>query len=251
MTVLAVKDIARNFGGIRAVDGVSFEAEQAEIVGIIGPNGSGKSTLFNLLTGTLKPTAGTITLFDRDITKLPAYKIARAGLGRTFQTSSVFPALSALENVRLAAQARSGGSLRLWGSTKGSVRRAKECLAQVRLADRADHHMVYLAAFAYVESVVAAGIQVYRYEDGFLHQKVVLVDDIAATVGSANFDNRSFRLNFELTAIVADAAFTRDMEEMLEADFARARRVAPDELAARSFPFRFAVRLCRLASPVL
>lgn len=103
MTVLAVKDIARNFGGIRAVDGLSFAVQQAEIVGIIGPNGSGKSTLFNLLTGTLKPTAGTITLFDRDITKLPAYKIARAGLGRTFQIPALFVNMTVRENLWTSA----------------------------------------------------------------------------------------------------------------------------------------------------
>ena len=68
MTVLAVDELSRSFGGIHAVDGVTFDVEQAEIVGIIGPNGSGKSTLFNLLTGALKPDAGTITLFGRDIT---------------------------------------------------------------------------------------------------------------------------------------------------------------------------------------
>lgn len=103
MTVLAVKDIARNFGGIRAVDGLSFAVQQAEIVGIIGPNGSGKSTLFNLLTGTLKPTAGTITLFDRDITNLPAYKIARAGLGRTFQIPALFVNMTVRENLWTSA----------------------------------------------------------------------------------------------------------------------------------------------------
>jgi branched-chain amino acid transport system ATP-binding protein len=71
MTVLAVDDLFRSFGGIHAVDGVTFDVEQAEIVGIIGPNGSGKSTLFNLLTGALKPDAGTITLFGRNITGSP------------------------------------------------------------------------------------------------------------------------------------------------------------------------------------
>jgi branched-chain amino acid transport system ATP-binding protein len=103
MTVLAVENIARSFGGIRAVDGVSFGVEAAEIVGIIGPNGSGKSTLFNLLTGTLKPNAGTITLFDRDITKLPSYKIARAGLGRTFQIPALFVNMTVRENLWTSA----------------------------------------------------------------------------------------------------------------------------------------------------
>jgi branched-chain amino acid transport system ATP-binding protein len=103
VTVLAVDDLFRSFGGIRAVDGVTFSVEQAEIVGIIGPNGSGKSTLFNLLTGALKPNAGTITLFDQKITKLPSYKIARAGLGRTFQIPALFVNMTVRENLWTAA----------------------------------------------------------------------------------------------------------------------------------------------------
>jgi branched-chain amino acid transport system ATP-binding protein len=103
MTVLAVNNLFRSFGGIRAVDGVTFDIEQAEIVGIIGPNGSGKSTLFNLLTGALKPDAGTITLFGRDITRLASYRIARAGLGRTFQIPALFVNMTVRENLWTAA----------------------------------------------------------------------------------------------------------------------------------------------------
>ena len=103
MTVLAVDDLFRSFGGIRAVDGVTFAVEPAEIVGIIGPNGSGKSTLFNLLTGALKPDAGTIALFGRDITRLAPYRIARAGLGRTFQIPALFVNMTVRENLWTAA----------------------------------------------------------------------------------------------------------------------------------------------------
>ena len=103
MTVLAVDNLFRSFGGIHAVDGVTFDIEQSEIVGIIGPNGSGKSTLFNLLTGALKPDAGTITLFGRDVTRLAPYKIARAGLGRTFQIPALFVNMTVRENLWTAA----------------------------------------------------------------------------------------------------------------------------------------------------
>ena len=103
MTVLAVDNLFRSFGGIRAVDGVTFAVEQAEIVGIIGPNGSGKSTLFNLLTGALKPDKGTITLFGKDITRLAPYKIARAGLSRTFQIPALFVNMTVRENLWTAA----------------------------------------------------------------------------------------------------------------------------------------------------
>ena len=110
-----------------------------ELLGVIGPNGAGKTTLFNCVSGLVSPTGGSIRIDGEDLTHAPVPDRARRGLGRTFQTSSVFPALSALENVRLAVQARAGGSLRLWGSTRGSVRRAAECLEQVRLGPRADH----------------------------------------------------------------------------------------------------------------
>lgn len=103
MSALEVKDLRRFFGGIRAVAGVSFEVQPAEIVGIIGPNGSGKSTLFSLLSGTIAPTSGTIRLGDRDVTRMPAYRIARMGLGRTFQIPTPFTNMTVRENLLAAA----------------------------------------------------------------------------------------------------------------------------------------------------
>lgn len=103
MTVLQVNELFRAFGGIRAVDGVTFAVEQSEIVGIIGPNGSGKSTLFNLLTGAVKPDKGTVTLFDKYTTRLAPYKIARAGLARTFQIPALFVNMTVRENLWTAA----------------------------------------------------------------------------------------------------------------------------------------------------
>lgn len=103
MSALQVKDLCRFFGGIRAVAGVSFEVQPAEIVGIIGPNGSGKSTLFSLLSGTIAPTGGTIRLSGRDVTRMPAYRIARMGLGRTFQIPTPFTNMTVRENLLAAA----------------------------------------------------------------------------------------------------------------------------------------------------
>ncbi|MEE6163729.1 MULTISPECIES: ABC transporter ATP-binding protein [unclassified Mycolicibacterium] len=103
MSVLQVNELSRAFGGIRAVDGVTFAVEQSEIVGIIGPNGSGKSTLFNLLTGAVKPDKGTVTLFGKNTTRLAPYKIARAGLARTFQIPALFVNMTVRENLWTAA----------------------------------------------------------------------------------------------------------------------------------------------------
>ncbi len=113
-----------------------------------------------------------------------------------------------------------------------------------------DHLLVYLSAFAFVGEMIDAGIQIYRYQAGFLHEKVFLIDDTAAGVGTANLDNRSFRLNFEITAIFADPGVAADVEKMLAADFAQARRMTRDELKKKPFWFKAAARAATLAAPI-
>ena len=111
--VLAVHDLHLSIGGAVIIDGVSLSVPRGEMLGVIGPNGAGKTTLFNLLSGVMRPTAGTVHLAGDDVTARSVDARARAGLGRTFQTSSLFDGLTALENVRLAAQAALGGALSL------------------------------------------------------------------------------------------------------------------------------------------
>src|SRR5271170_3491495 len=101
--MLAVEGLSKRFGGFLAVNRISFEARQGEILGLIGPNGSGKSTTFNLIAGTLSPTSGAIRFDGTDIAGLPAHTICRRGLARTFQIPRPFHKLSLLENVALAA----------------------------------------------------------------------------------------------------------------------------------------------------
>ncbi|HSN11836.1 MAG TPA: ABC transporter ATP-binding protein [Propionibacteriaceae bacterium] len=134
---LAVRDLSFTVGGVRILDKVNLEVGAGEFLGVIGPNGAGKTTLFNVLSGLLTETGGEARLDGREITGLPVFARARAGLGRTFQTSSVFPRLSALENVRLAAEADAGGSLRIWGGTGSTLGFAQECLDRVGLGARA------------------------------------------------------------------------------------------------------------------
>ncbi len=118
------------------------------------------------------------------------------------------------------------------------------------IPDKSDNPMADMAAASFFEQLAAAGITFYRYTDGFLHAKSLLVDDLAAGIGTANFDNRSFRLNFEIMAFVADPVFIQQVEGMFEADFANSRVMEPGEFDARSFWYRLGARLSRLTAPV-
>jgi cardiolipin synthase len=109
---------------------------------------------------------------------------------------------------------------------------------------------VYLSAFSYFEDAAETGIRFFRYTDGFLHQKVVLIDNDVAGVGTANFDNRSFRLNFEIMAVVADPTFAAEVEQMLLDDFAKSVEMQPGDYEKKSFWFKLGVRLARLTAPV-
>lgn len=122
---------------------------------------------------------------------------------------------------------------------------------RILLPKKPDHRLVYLASFSYYEQTLPLGIKLYRYRKGFLHQKVFLVDDTVAAVGTANFDNRSFRLNFEITMMLYDSAFAKSVETMLAADFGASQRVQMADLEKRSFWFKLLVRLARLLAPIL
>jgi branched-chain amino acid transport system ATP-binding protein len=127
--MLAVEGLTKRFGGFLAVNQVSFEARQGEILGLIGPNGSGKSTTFNLIAGTLRPTAGSIRLDGTEIGGLAANTICRQGIARTFQIPRPFRKLSLLENVTLAAYYGKADAL----SRVEAQHRAEEALSLVGL----------------------------------------------------------------------------------------------------------------------
>ncbi len=122
---------------------------------------------------------------------------------------------------------------------------------RIVLPRKPDHVLVYLAAFQYIPHVRQAGVRVYRYTRGFLHQKVMLIDDDLAAVGTANLDNRSLRLNFEMTMWCVDAEFAAEVERMLTADLADSSLVESDELDDRSFLFGAASKVARLMDPIL
>jgi branched-chain amino acid transport system ATP-binding protein len=122
--LLEVEGLARSFGGLKAVDSVSFALHGAPIAGLIGPNGAGKTTLFNLLAGALRPDAGRIRLLGRDLTGLAPSSRLAAGIGRTFQIPRPFPAMTVLENALLGGQGQHGE--RWWAAWTAAGRVARE-----------------------------------------------------------------------------------------------------------------------------
>jgi len=141
MSLLQTEGLTIQFGGHVAVNGVTFSLNPQEFKSIIGPNGAGKTTFFNLISGQLKPTAGSVSFKGRDISKLNVYERTRLGIGRSFQITNVFPNLTVLENVRMAAQAKGGGSFRLlshYKKFKQYEETSYHLLEKVHLANKAN-----------------------------------------------------------------------------------------------------------------
>ena len=120
--ILSVRDMSMQFGAIKAVNGVSFDVHEGEILGLIGPNGSGKSTLFNCILGQLQPTAGRVEVRGRAVSGQRPCDLNKLGVGRTFQQLSVFPQMSVLDNIIVAGQEHRGTMLaRLIGEPDAGI----------------------------------------------------------------------------------------------------------------------------------
>src|SRR6478752_1470029 len=138
---LKIEGLGLQIGGATILKDVDLDIAAGSLVGVIGPNGAGKTTLFNVVSGLMRPTSGRILLDDRDVTSASVPARARAGLGRTFQTASLFPKLTVLENVRLAAQVAIGGDYSLFRfprTTDAATRLAGEKLDAVGLGHKAE-----------------------------------------------------------------------------------------------------------------
>lgn len=116
--MLSIQGLVKKFGGLTAINNVSFEIEKGELSSIIGPNGAGKTTLFNLLTGHLQPDSGRVIFNGKEITSLPPHKICRLGIGRSFQRINIFPRLSVFENVQAAVLAGQGKCTNIFSFSK-------------------------------------------------------------------------------------------------------------------------------------
>ena len=136
--MLEVRGLSKSFGGFRAVSDVDLAVAEGEIAAVIGPNGAGKSTLFNLITGHLRPSAGSVFVDGRDVTGVAPYRICGMGLGRSFQLTNIFPKLSVVENVRAALLAHRGQGPNFWSrANRLCDGEAETLLASIGLARQA------------------------------------------------------------------------------------------------------------------
>ena len=146
MSVLVVDKLCKSFGGVHAVDHVSFTIGPGEFLALIGPNGAGKSTCFNMINGQLRPDSGKILFGDQDVTRLTPRQIWRLGVGRTFQIAATFGSMTVAENVQMALLSHAGEIFAMWGAaTRRHRERALELLAQVGMAEAADRPCSELA----------------------------------------------------------------------------------------------------------
>lgn len=139
MSLLQVRHLAKSFGGVRAVDDVSFDLPSGQLLALLGPNGAGKSTCFNMLNGQIKPDAGEISFEGRDIAGCAPRDIWRMGVGRTFQIAATFHSMTVVENVQMALISHERGLFNLWRPAREHHRdEAMTLLAQVGMAEQAD-----------------------------------------------------------------------------------------------------------------
>jgi branched-chain amino acid transport system ATP-binding protein len=145
--IIATRDLTKEYAGFRAVDSVSLSFDRERVHAVIGPNGAGKTTLFNLLSGFTPPTSGSITFEGRNITQSAPADVARLGIVRSFQITSIFPHLTALENVKVSLQAKTGLSQRFLASsraTRSLDEPALHILNDVGMAELAQHYAAHL-----------------------------------------------------------------------------------------------------------
>ncbi|MDY7082039.1 MAG: ABC transporter ATP-binding protein [Halobacteria archaeon] len=186
--VLRTNGLTREFGGVSAVEDVDFELDEERLTSLIGPNGAGKTTFFNLITGTIEPTEGSIELEKDgrwiDITGASPSKTASLGIHRAYQITNLFPETSVLENVRIAAQQHSGDSVKFWRNVTSfgkNYEEAYEILEKIGLADLAERPAKNLSH-----------AQKRRLEVGIAlagDPEVLLLDEPSAGVSSESVDD--------------------------------------------------------------
>jgi branched-chain amino acid transport system ATP-binding protein len=199
MNVLDVRNVSKRFGSLVAVRDVSLAVQKGELRAIIGPNGAGKTTFFNMISGFLRPTAGTIEFDGRDVTAVPAHQRVTLGMARTFQITEIFPELTVFENVRIATEVASGFRLRPWVSQteKSAIRRqVAETLELTALASKADRLVGELAHGDQRAAEIAMALA--------LRPHLLLLDEPTAGMG----DQETFEITQLIRKLHRDSNFT-------------------------------------------
>jgi branched-chain amino acid transport system ATP-binding protein len=189
-----VDGVRVEFGGIVALSDLSFTIDEGQICALIGPNGAGKTTLFNCVSRLYQPSSGTIRLGDLDLLKLPAHKIAKLGIARTFQNLALFPALSVVDNVMVGAHSRGG-------STRSRRADGLTLLDRLGLADLASRPAVGLPYGTLKRIEIARALA--------SHPKLLLLDEPAAGLTHSEVDEladlmRSLRSEFDLSVLLVE-----------------------------------------------
>ncbi|MDE0330876.1 MAG: ABC transporter ATP-binding protein [Nitrospinae bacterium] len=140
MPILETKNLSKHFDALVAVDSVDYSVDSGELRSIIGPNGAGKTTFFNMIAGDLLPTSGQVIFDGEDVSEVPAHERSHLGIGRTYQITNIFPKLSVLENIRIAAQSRKT-TFNLWStvpSHKELIDKSDEIIERINLTEKRD-----------------------------------------------------------------------------------------------------------------
>jgi len=208
---LATEGLTKSFGGVRAVDGASVRFHDGRVNALIGPNGSGKTTFFNCVTGMIKPDAGTVTYRGRDITRKAPHRVARAGIGRSFQLCRIFPRMTVLENVLAAVRPPHPATLIASAHHRPDVERARGLLARVGI-EHLERSEARDISYGQQKLLELAGVLMADPETIMLDEPAggvnpALIERIATLVRELNAEGRTFIVvehNMELVMSLSD-----------------------------------------------
>ncbi len=199
MSLLEVKNVAKNFGSLAAVRGVSMTVEPGELRAIIGPNGAGKTTFFNMICGFFPPSSGSVVFDGQDVTRIPAHKRVGLGMARTFQITEIFPELTVRENVLSAAEVAAGQTLKMWSSRSDAALTDKvvdEMLGLVGLSPKADRLVGELAHGDQRATEIAMALA--------LKPRLLLLDEPTAGMG----DQETYEITRLIRRLHRDSKYT-------------------------------------------
>jgi len=209
--------VTRSFGGVTALRAATVRFQHGKVNAVIGPNGSGKTTLFNCITGMIKPDAGRITYRGRDITGKPPHRIARAGIGRSFQLCRVFPRMTVLDNLLVAAAARDVGAQLASARDAADIERARGWLARMGI-DHLETSEARNLSWGQQKLLELAGVLMADPETILLDEPAggvnpALIDRIAALVRRLNAEGKTFIIvehNMDMVMAISDHVVVLD-----------------------------------------